>query len=168
MTSEYFNRYLKRQYSWLLKGVTSSIICTVVTGMWSMISAILSNEEFLCLKTENTGNARNFWNFLCILVFTIENTKMRQIPEWIITLDNASTHHAKYSISKYAELNINIIFFAWILTNPCSCWTIFPNGKNKIRQQIWDNNVWFNNLKGILEIFLLSRTEENLGFIACG
>ena len=110
MTSEYFNRNLKRQYSWIPKGATSSIICTVATRIWSMISAILSNGEFLCLITENTGNARKFWDFLCILVFTIENTKMRQISEWIITLDNASTHHAKYSISKYAELNVSIIF----------------------------------------------------------
>ena len=77
MTSEYFNRDLKRQYSWLPKGVTSSIICTVATGMWSMISAILSNEEFLFLITENTGNAQKFWDFLSILVFAIENTKMR-------------------------------------------------------------------------------------------
>ena len=40
--------------------------------------------------------------------------------------------------------------------------------KSKIRQQIWENNAWFNDLKGILEIILLSRTEENLGFITCG
>ena len=75
MTSEYFNRDLKRQYSWLPKGVKSSIICTVATGIWSMIFAILSNEEFLCLITENTGNAQNFWDFLCILVYAIEIQK---------------------------------------------------------------------------------------------
>ena len=44
----------------------------------------------------------------------------------------------------------------------------FSMVKNIIRQQMWDKNVWFNDLKGILEIFLLSRTEENLGFITCG
>ena len=168
MTSEYFNRDLKRQYSWLSKGVTSSIICTVAAGMWSMISAILANWEFLCLITENKGNAQNFWDFLYILVFAIENTKMRQISEWIITLDNASTHHAKYSISKYAELNVNIIFLPRYSPILAPVELFFRMVKNKIRQQIWDNNVWFNDLKGILEIFLLSRIEENLRFITCG
>ena len=168
MTSEYFNRDLKRQYSWLSKGVTSSIICTVATGMWSMISAILSKGEFLCLITENTGNAQNFWDFLWILVFAIENTKMRQISEWIITLDNASTHHAKYSISKYTEFNVNIIFLPRYSPMLAPVELLFRMVKNKIRQQIWDNNVWFNDLKGVLEIFLLSRTEENHEFITIG
>ena len=61
--NECFNRYLKRQYSWLPKGITSSIICTVAIGRWSIISAILSNGEFLCLITDDTGNANKFCDF---------------------------------------------------------------------------------------------------------
>ena len=62
--NEYFNRDLKRQYSWLPKGITSFILCTVATGRWSIISAILSNGEFLCLITDDTGNAYKFCDFL--------------------------------------------------------------------------------------------------------
>ena len=55
--NEYFNRDLKKQYSWLPRGATNSIINTVTTGRCSMISAIISNGEFLWLIVENTGNS---------------------------------------------------------------------------------------------------------------
>ena len=55
--NEYFNRDLKKQYSWLPRGATNSIIYTVTTGRCSMISEIISNGEIICLIVENTGNS---------------------------------------------------------------------------------------------------------------
>ena len=59
-----FNRDLKRQYSWLPKGSTNAVICTFATGNWSMITAIVSNGEFLWTIIEETGNTNKFWKFL--------------------------------------------------------------------------------------------------------
>ena len=61
--NECFNRDLKKQYSWLFKAITCSIICTVATGRWSIISAILSNGELFCSITDHTGNANKFCDF---------------------------------------------------------------------------------------------------------
>ena len=67
--NEYYNRDLKRQYNWLPKGITSSIICTVAAGRWSIILSILSNGEFLCLITDDIGNANKFYDLLNILIY---------------------------------------------------------------------------------------------------
>ena len=105
-----FNRDLKRLYSWLPKGVTNSIICSIATGRWSMISAILSNGEFLCIIVEDTGNSKRFCDFLCILWYAIEFLKIKLISECILVLDNASTHVSKYSTDIIKYLKINTMF----------------------------------------------------------
>ena len=151
--NECFNRDLKRQYSWLPKGITSSIICTVATGRWSIISAILSNGEFLSLITDDTGNANKFCDFLCILVYVITFVKMRSISEWIVTLDNASIHQAKKSIKTIKKLNINVIFLPPYSPMLAPVELFFRMIKIKIRKQLHNQNVWFNDLKGKLEIF---------------
>ena len=58
--NDHFSRDLKRQYSWLPKGVTSSIIWNTLTGRWSMFTAITSNGEFLSLIVDDTGNSEKF------------------------------------------------------------------------------------------------------------
>ena len=62
-----FNRDLKKQYSWLPKGITSPIINTIATGRCWMITSILSNGEFLSLIFNNTGNSSKFCDFLWII-----------------------------------------------------------------------------------------------------
>ena len=66
--NECFNRDLKRQYSWLSKGINSSIICTVTTGRWSIILAILSNGEFHCLITDDTEDKNKFCYFFNVFL----------------------------------------------------------------------------------------------------
>ena len=51
-----FNRSLKSEYSWLPKGKTSSIINNFAKGRYSMISAILTNGEFICSIIDETEN----------------------------------------------------------------------------------------------------------------
>ena len=58
--SRHFNRSLKNQYNWLPKGFTSSIVSIVVTGRCSIISAVLSNGEFILLIVSDTGTATKF------------------------------------------------------------------------------------------------------------
>ena len=139
-------------YSRLPKGVTNSIISTVASGSWSIISAILSNGEFLCLITDDTGNSKKFWEFLCILIYTIDFVKMRSISEWIITLDNASTHKAKRSFETIANLNINAIFLHPYSPMLAPIELFLRMVKNKIKQ-LHNKNIWFNDLEGRIEIF---------------
>ena len=136
------------QYSWLPKGVTNSIICTVASGRWSIISAILSNGEFLCLITDVTGNSKKFWEFLCILIYAIDFVKMWSISEWIITLDNAPTHKAKRFFETIANLNINAIFLPPYSPMLAPIELFFRMVKNKMREQLHNKNIWFNDLEG--------------------
>ena len=51
--NEYFNWELKNEYSWLPKEITSLIMNIAATGRWTMISALLSNREFISFITNN-------------------------------------------------------------------------------------------------------------------
>ena len=79
---------------------------------------------------------------------------MRPISEWIVTLDNASIHQAKKSIKAIKKLNINGIFLLPYLQMLSHGELLFFRMiKIKIRNQLHNQNVWLNDLKGKLEIF---------------
>ena len=89
-----FNRDLKKQYSWLPKGITSPIINTIATGRCWMITAIWSNGEFLSLIVNNTGNSSKFCDFLWIIKYAMGFTKMSLNRSCLLILDNATTHYS--------------------------------------------------------------------------
>ena len=72
--NDHFNRSLKREYSWLPRGITSLIINNFAKGSWSMISAILSNGEFIWLIINGSGTSEKFWQFLSIINYAIKST----------------------------------------------------------------------------------------------
>ena len=81
--NEYFNWELKNEYSWLPKEITSLIMNIAATGRWSMLSALLSNREFISFLTNNQ-------KFLKILRFVMNKKnaikytiKKRTINVWL-------------------------------------------------------------------------------------
>ena len=79
--------------------------------------------------------------------------KRRPISEWIVTLDNTSLHQAKRSIKTIKKLNINVIFLPPYSPMLAPVELFFRMVKIKTRKQFHNQNVWFNDLKGRLEIF---------------
>ena len=108
--SLHFNRSLKNQNSWLPKGFTSSIVSIVATGRCSIISAVLSNGEFILLIVNDTGTATKFWEFLFILKYAIEFLNMDSNNDLILVLDNASIHLSAESKSTLIKLNFNVMY----------------------------------------------------------
>ena len=81
--SDHFNRSLKWEYSWLSKGVTNSIVNIYANVSWSMISAVISNREFMSLIVENTWDSHKFCDFTSILKYELKYTEMLVIKIWI-------------------------------------------------------------------------------------
>ena len=77
-------------YSWLPRGVSSSIINTLIQGRCSLIAAWLSSGEFLGIIVSDTENSKKFWQFMHILKYALKVLQYFNLEKWIITLDNAS------------------------------------------------------------------------------
>ena len=69
-----------------------------------MVSAIISNGEFIWLIIDDTGNTNKFWNFLCILNYAINYAKMKVSSGCIIILDNASIHSSNKTLEVIKKL----------------------------------------------------------------
>ena len=64
-----FNKDLKSDYSWLPKGVTSSIVNQIHSGSNSLITAFWSDGEFICAVLNSTVNSDWFQAFLWIIKY---------------------------------------------------------------------------------------------------
>ena len=151
--SRHFNRSLKNQYSWLPKGFISSIVSIVATGRCSIISAVLSNGEFILLIVNDTGTATKFWEFLFILKYAIEFLNMDSNNDLILVLDNASIHLSTESKSTLIKLNFNVMYLPAYSPMLAPVELFFRLVKNKIRAHLHDQNICFNETKDRLIIF---------------
>ena len=75
-----------------------------------MITAILSNGEFLSLILERTGGSGKFWKFLLILRYAISYVMEIRYTEWIVVLYNAKIHHSSITLKTMTILGFKIIF----------------------------------------------------------
>ena len=153
MTNDHFNRDLKRQYSWLPKRSTNAVIWNFASGSWSMISAIISNGEFLWLIIEDTGNSNKFWDFLCILNYAINNVKMMESSECIIMLDNASIHSSNQTLKMIEKININWEFLPVYSPSLAPVELFFRMIKNKLRKTLHTQVIKFNKLIDRIKIY---------------
>ena len=106
----HFIHNLKQEYSWLPRGVTSQIIYTTANGSCSIITAITSNEEFLSLILDDTGDSDKFWKFLHILKYAISHSMNLSDTDLIIVFDNAKIHHSNITLNVVKLIGINIMF----------------------------------------------------------
>ena len=58
-----FKRDLKIEYSWLPRGITSSIINQTYSGRNSMIAAFCSDGQYICALINDTINSQCFQGF---------------------------------------------------------------------------------------------------------
>ena len=77
-----------------------------------MITAILSNGEFLSLILEDTGDSDKFWKFLLILKYAICYVMKIRETEWIVVLDNAKIHHSNITLKTMKALGFTIMFLS--------------------------------------------------------
>ena len=153
-----FNRDLKRQYSWLPKGSTNEVICTFATSNWSMITAIVSNGEFLWTIIEETGNTNKFWKFLLILNYAICYVKMKEASECIILLDNASIHSSNQTLKIINKIDMSCQFLLACSPSLAPVELFFRILKNKLRRTLHNEGIWFSKWLKELKYINLLRT----------
>ena len=147
-----FNINIKREYSWLQRGITSSIINTSAQGSCTIISGILSNGEFLCMILDGTRDSDKFWEFLSILNYAIEFTKINIRKEYYLMMDNATIYYSFATKSIINRLKLNIMYLPAYSSELVPIEKFFRLVQNKIRASIIDKNThlqtrWENHNK---------------------
>ena len=90
-----FSRTTKATYSWSAKGKECPVNNIGCSNSFFLISAILSTGFVNALGSTESVNGWIFTKFLNGLRGFIEEKIQIDIREWLIILDNASTHHSK-------------------------------------------------------------------------
>ena len=103
-----------------------------------MISAILTNGEFICSIIDETGNTKKFWDFMWILKYAIESTAMKPYNKCIYIMDNASIHHSYSTLEVFKKLNLWIMYLPAYSPELAAIELLFRLIKNKIRR--WQEN----------------------------
>ena len=106
----WFNRDLKKNYSWLPKGCTGSIINLNTKGFCSIIVALFSNGEYILQIVASTIYQTKFQEFLCIVHFVVKTQMKDDMERIIITLDNASVHTSLNIKRLFEYLNFQTSF----------------------------------------------------------
>ena len=149
----HFSHNLKQEYIWLPRGVTSQIINTTASGIYSIITAIMSNGDFLSLFLEDTGDSDKFWNFLHILKYAISHSMNISDTDLIIVLDNAKIHHSNITLNIVKLIGINIMFLPAYSLTLAPVELFFRMLKNEMRKVMHQKQIWFNKAKDRIEIY---------------
>ena len=78
------------EYSWLPKGVTSSIINQLYYESTSMLTAFWSDGEYIWVILNDTVNSTRFSDFLWIVWYFLDLMDLNTPDKTIILLDNAA------------------------------------------------------------------------------
>ena len=118
-----------------------------------MITAILSNGEFLSLILEDTGNSDKFWKFLLILKYAICYVMKIRETEWIVVLDNAKIHHSNITLKTMKALGFTIMFLPAYSPSLAPVELFFRMIKSEMRKTMHKKQIWFNESKDRIEIY---------------
>ena len=108
--SQASNKEIKKEYSWLPKGITSQIINQHYSGRKSLIARSWSDGEFMWAMLNKTVNSNWFQQFLWIMKYILKLRKLGMYGEYVIKLDNASYHTASDTKSAMEKLGMNVWF----------------------------------------------------------
>ena len=108
--SQAFNRDIKMEYSWLPRGVTSSIINQIHSGSKSLITAFWSDGEYVGALLDETVNSDWFQLFLWIIKYFLKLRKIDTFEDSVIMLDNASYHSSSITKEAIKKLGMNVCF----------------------------------------------------------
>ena len=103
-----FSRSVKSSYSWLPKGSSHPILNLKCKGVVTIISGILSNEDWIARAFGTTAKSKEFWLYLAVLAKFLEYWIKVDLDSCYIMLDNAPTHLSRKTkaFSKYVGLRL--------------------------------------------------------------
>ena len=137
----HFSRSVNKNYSWLPKGWSSSIVNLNKKGSWSMIAALWWDGEFLIQIVKSTVNQSKFQKFFCILNFWLNSLMKSEKENIIVNLDNASIHTSALTRRLFWAFGIKVWFLPPYSPKLAPIEILFNIIKTKIRS--------FRNIKCI-------------------
>ena len=108
----WFNRSLKKEYSWLPWNKFGPLLNINSFGRCSLILAIGSDGEWMAMAKTNTVKSDDYINFLTLFGYIMSLRGIDLQNDWIITMDNASIHSWTATLEIIRKMQIN----AWFLT----------------------------------------------------
>ena len=149
MTNPLFNKETKQSYSWIPKGWTSAVINQTVSGSISMISAFLSNSEFLCSLYHRTVDSFVFCDFVKLLKYSLTKLNIDIKTQVVVVLDNASYHWSAQTIEwfKYHGISVEFLPPYWPNLDPVE--TLFKFIKSRVKKLWVGKSVNFSKPTGI-------------------
>ena len=143
-----FNRDIKKEYSWLPRGVTSSIVNQIYSGSKSLISAFWSDGEYVWALLDETVNSDWFQWFLCVIKYFLKIRKINALEDSIIMLDNASYHTSSITKEVMENIGINIFFLPPYSPVLAPVEQFFKLSKSKIRSILLKTATNFSSKAG--------------------
>ena len=163
LTSVASNRDLKCWYSWLPIGKTSKIINNRTNGRWTMISSIFSDGNYFWMITNDTVSSNEFWDFLTVLYYLIQNWKLWKLNNIMITLDNAPPHKSLKSYKKLKEIDVDVLFLPPYSPELAPVEFYFRDLKSVMKKINRNINIKFNSEKGRMKIYeTLTKIGKNI------
>ena len=143
-----FNRSLINNYSWLPKGINSSILNINAKGRWSMITAVWWDGEFIVQIFNSTINSQLFQQFLCVLNYALKYEIKNCIQNVIICMDNAAIHTSKSTIKVLSNMKHKTNFFPPYWPHLAPVELFFKLIKSKIRSNYSKIQLDFSGTSG--------------------
>ena len=128
-----FNRSLVNNYSWLPKGVSSSILNINAKGRWSIIAVICCDGELLIQIFKSTIDSELFLQFLCILNYALKATVKYWIKNVVLNLDNASIHSSEKTKKLLTLMKYNVNYLLPYCPHLAPVELLFKIIKTKVR-----------------------------------
>ena len=152
LTNPLFNKETKQSYSWILKGWTYAVINQTVSGSISMISAFLSNSEFLCSLYHSTVDSFVFCDFVKLLKYSLAKLNIDIKTQVVVVLDYASYHRSAQTIEWFKHHGISVEFLPPYWPNLAPVETLFKFIKSRVKKLWVGKSVNFSKPTGIKTI----------------
>ena len=133
LTNLYFNKETKQSYNWIPKGWTSAVINQTVISSLSMISAFLSNNEFLCSLYYSTVDSFVFCDFVKLLKYSLTKLNVDIKTQVIVVLDNASYHRSAQTAEWFKHNEISVEFLPPYWPNLAPVETLLKFIKSRVK-----------------------------------
>ena len=170
--NQVFNKDIKMEYSWLPKGITSSVVNQIHSSTKSMLTSFCSGGEYIWVLINKNVFTQVFEKFLCFLKYFLQMRELQLNNKSTIILDNAPYHWSKISYERIKKLNLNVMLLPPYSPVLAPVEIFFKLLKSKIRSSKSSIGVNFSNESGTRLIFsgcdnlkIVSRRKVWIDFI---
>ena len=87
-----FDRSLHKKYTWVPKRGNKIMLSDYPKGKWNLVLAAGSDGNWFSFITSGTMNSQEFWIFLKLFEWTLNQSQLHESESTVFLMDNAKTH----------------------------------------------------------------------------